>query len=232
MKCVILCGGKGMRMGELTEHLPKPLLIVGDKPILEHIMDHYAKYGITEFILCLGHLGDKIKAYFKNKNTGYKIEMVDTGEKSTKAQRLLKVKDMVKEEFFVSYSDDLSDVNISKLIEFHKKEKRIATLTAVRLNNPYGVIELDEFEPNIISNFKEKPTMKEWINGGYFLFDERIFDYIKENDELEKEVFEKLVKEKQIIAFRHQGFWKSVNNIKDYNELNEIFKNGKLGKIF
>ncbi len=225
MKCVIFCGGRGVRMGSLTEDIPKPLLMVGNKPIIERIMDHYAKYGVKEFVLCLGYLGHKIRDYFKDYKK-YKIEAVDTGENSSKSDRLLKIKEFAGETFFVSYGDDLSDVNINALLNFHKKEGRIATLTAIRMINPYGVIKFDEFNPYIISGFEEKPLIKDWLNGGYFVFDKKIFGYIEEGDDLEREVFQRLVEQKQIIAYRHSGFWKSVNNPKDYIELNEMFKNG------
>jgi glucose-1-phosphate cytidylyltransferase len=232
MKCVILCGGRGVRLNELTGEIPKPLINVGEKPIVEHIMDHYASHGIKDFVLCLGYLGEKIKDYFENKNIGYGIEMVDTGVDTSKAHRLLKVKHLLGESFFVSYGDDLSNVNITKLIDFHNRERKIATLTAVRLQNPYGEIALDDYEPHVVSDFIEKPIMNAWINGGYFIFDKNIFDYIDENDELEDHVFKKLTKEKQLSAFRHSGFWKSMNTLKDSIELNDMLKSGNLFKEF
>jgi glucose-1-phosphate cytidylyltransferase len=232
MKCAIFCGGKGTRMGSSSDELPKTLINVGNKPILEHIMDHYASYGITDFILCLGYQGDKIREYFSKNPSNYNVEMVETGEDSKKAERLLKVKDLVGDEFFVSYGDDLSDVDLSKLLEHHKKEGKIATLTAVHLPNPYGVLELDEFEPHRITNFKEKPLMDDWINGGYFVFNKEIFNYIKEGEEIEKEVFDRLAKEKNLIAYRHSGFWKSMNTFKDSLELNEMFNNNELNNMF
>jgi glucose-1-phosphate cytidylyltransferase len=231
MKCVVFCGGKGIRMDGTASITPKPLLMIKSKPVLEHIMDHYAKYGVTEFILCLGYLGDKIRAYFESHSTPYRIEMIDTGDNSSKAERLLKVKNLLGETFFVTYGDDLSDVDISKVLEFHKSQGKIATLTAIRLPNPYGVLEIHDFEPHIISRFKEKPIMNEWINGGYFVFDKKIFNYIKDKEELEKEVFERLAAEKQIVAFRHPGFWKSMNTLKDHVELNELAEKGDL-RIF
>lgn len=232
MKTVILCGGKGTRMGENSEIIPKSLLKIGDVPMIEHIMNHYAHHNITEFVLCLGHLGEKIKDYFSKNPSDYKIEMIDTGKNTSKAQRLKKIKYLLGDNFFVSYGDDLSDVNISSLREFHAKEGKIATLTAVRVPNPYGVLEFCADNQNLISNFKEKPLMNEWINGGYFLFNKKIFDYINQRDELEKEVFNKLVKEKQISAYKHQGFWKSMNSLKDYLELNSMFEEGKLNEMF
>src|SRR3989344_1640426 len=231
MKCVIFCGGKGVRLNELSREIPKPLLKIGDKPVIEHIMDHYAKHGITEFILCLGYLSDKIKEYFNNHQTSYSIEMVDTGENSLKSERLRKVKHLLGDVFFVSYGDDLCNVDIKKLIDFHNKEKRVATLTAVRLPSSYGTLELHDFEPHLVSTFREKPLINEWINGGYFIFDKGIFDYIKDGDELENEVFDKLAKDKQLAAFRHGGFWKSINTLKDHIDLNEMFNKGELNKV-
>src|SRR3989344_116438 len=226
MKAVLLCGGKGTRMWSLTLNTPKSLVPISGKPVLEHIMDHYAKFGINDFILCLGHLGPVIRGHFSNVNRNYKITMVDTGLNTKKVERLLMVKNLLDSEFLVSYSDDISDIDIKKLIEFHKKENKIASLTAVKINNPYGVLELNEFEPYLVTGFKEKPPMQEWINGGYFVFNMKIFDYIKEGDELEKEVLGKLAKEKQLAAYRHNGFWKSMNTEKDYLEFEEIFKKG------
>ncbi len=222
MKCVILCGGQGMRMGDLTKEMPKPLLMVGNRPMLCRLMDHYAKYDITEFILCVGYLGDKIKDYFKQNPVKYKVQIIETGNESTKVERLLKVKDLLDEEFCVAYGDDLSDVDLGKLKQFYEKKKKIAVLTAIRPHNPFGILEIDS-KTGLIRSFKEKPVMSEWINGGYFIFNKKIFDYFSEGDELEKEIFEKLVKKNEIGAYRHAGFWKSMNNLKDYKELNLMY---------
>ncbi|MBU0929977.1 MAG: NTP transferase domain-containing protein [Nanoarchaeota archaeon] len=225
MKVVILCGGEGMRLRELTESIPKPLIEIGDKPILWYILKMYSHYGFNDFILCLGYKKDKIIEYFKDNKSGWNIEFVDTGEGSTKSARLLKIKKYIQdEEFFVSYGDDVSDVNIKNLLEYHKKNKKIVTLTAIHPTINYGIIELDE--NNMIKMFKEKPKLDHWINGGFFVFNRKIFDYIKEGYELEKEVFENLTKEKQICAFKHDGFWKSMNTFKDYQDLNNMFKSG------
>ena len=228
MKCVIFCAGRGVRLSEKTSEIPKPLLEIGEKPIVERIMDHYVNYGVRDFVLCLGYLGNKISDYFNRKNTGYNVVTVDTGENSTKAERLMRVKNLLDYEFFVAYGDDLSNVDIEKLLEFHKKEKRISTLTAVKLPSAYGTLELHEYEPNLVSSFREKPLIREWINGGYFVFDKKIFDYISKDDELEKEVFSKLIKDRQLAAYRHAGFWKSMNTLKDHIELNDMFKRGEL----
>lgn len=227
MKVVIFCGGKGIRLKELTEELPKPLVEIGNMPVLWHIMKIYSSYGFNNFILCLGYKGEKIKDYFSRNNPKeWNLILVDTEENSTKAERLKKVKEIINEDdFLVAYGDDVSNVNIKELIEFHKKHRKIVTITAVQLNNPYGTVEINK--DNTIKEFKEKPLMKEWINGGFMIFNKKIFDYIAEGDELEKEVFEKLVKNNEISAFKHKGFWKSMNTLKDNEELNELWKNGK-----
>ncbi|MFA5175672.1 MAG: sugar phosphate nucleotidyltransferase [Candidatus Nanoarchaeia archaeon] len=246
MQVVIFCGGLGTRLTELTEEIPKPLIEIGDRPVLWHIMKIYSYYGINDFILCLGYKGDKIKDYFlksslrnndfsiinnkinlhtKNEEK-WNITFVDTGENATKAERLMKVKKYIQgDNFCVAYGDDVSDVNIYELIKFHLKHKKIATITAVQIANQYGVLEFNE--DKLITLFKEKPLMKEWINGGFMVFNKKIFDYIKSGFELEKEIFENLSKDKQIYAFTHNGFWKGMNIIKDTKDLNALWRDGK-----
>jgi len=225
MQVVILCGGKGTRLSEYTEEIPKPLVEVGNKPILHHLMELYAHAGHKDFILCLGYKGEKIEEYFKD-NRSWNIKFIDTGENSTKAERLMKVKNEIKENtFLLSYGDDLSDVDINKVVDFHKKTDKIVTLTAVPLISPFGIIELNK--NNDVVQFKEKPKLSYLMNGGFYVVDKKIFDYIKPGYDLEKEVFEDLTKEKQIAAFRHNGFWKSMNTLKDVIELNELYNKGK-----
>jgi glucose-1-phosphate cytidylyltransferase len=227
MQVVILCGGKGTRLSELTEDLPKPLVELGDAPILYHLMSLYAHFGHKDFVLCLGYKGDMIKEYFKNaqKPKGWNIEFVDTGENSNKAQRLMKVRDKIKDKtFLMSYGDDLSDVDINKVIDFHKKMNKIVTLTAVPLISPFGIIKLNSNKE--VAQFKEKPKLSDLMNGGFYVMDKKIFNYIQPNYDLEKETFEQLAKERQIAAFEHDGFWKSMNTLKDVIELNEMYKKG------
>ena len=231
MECVIFCGGKGLRMGELGNEIPKCLMNVGHKPILEHIMNHYANYGVKKFILCMGYLGNRISEYFAKNPSKYEVHLVDTGLESTKAERLKMIKDFVGETFFVSYGDDISNINIHKLLELHKREGKIATLTTVHLHNPYGVLELDEFSPHLVNKFHEKPLMKEWVNGGYFVFNKEIFDYIEDGDDLEKEVFAKLTKQQSLSAYRHPGLWKSMNTPKEMNELDKMFEKGEFAGL-
>lgn len=224
MEVVILCGGKGTRLSEYTEDIPKPLVKVGDKPILHHLMNIYAAHGHKDFILCLGYKGEKIEEYFKNKK-GWNIEFMHTGENSNKAERLMKVKSKIKDDtFLMSYGDDLSDVDINKTIEFHENMGKIVTLTAVPLLSPFGIIEVNG--RNEVTDFKEKPKLSHLMNGGFYVMKKKIFDYIKPGYDLEKEAFEELAKQKQIAAFKHYSFWKSMNTLKDVIELNELYNKG------
>lgn len=222
MKVVILCGGKGTRLKEYTEDIPKPLVEVGGKPILWHIMKIYSHYGFNEFVLCLGYKGEKIKEYFKENKEGWKIEFADTGEESSKSERLKKIKDYINEDLFlVAYGDDVCDVNLKEVVKTHKSHGKITTLTAIPLYSQFGIVETNR--KNEVVNFKEKPRLDNyWFNGGFFVFDRKIFDYL-DIGELENEVFERLVQENQIIAYKHDGFWKCMNTFKDTQELNKLW---------
>jgi glucose-1-phosphate cytidylyltransferase len=224
MQVVILCGGKGSRLSEHTQSIPKPMIEIGDKPILMHLMEFYAGYGHKDFLLCLGYKGEKIKEFFKD-NKKWNIEFVDTGEDSNKAERMTKIKDRIKDDtFIVSYGDDLCDVDINELIEFHNTKNKIVTLTAVPMMSPFGILQLDE--NNEVINIEEKPRLKNLMNGGFYVMKKKIFDYIKPGYDLEKEVFDDLARDKQIAALKHEGFWKSMNTLKDAIELNELHKKG------
>ncbi len=225
MKTVILCGGKGTRMGALSESLPKPLVKIGDKPVLWHIMKIYSHYGFNEFVLCLGYKGKLIKEYFaKHNNEAWEINFVETGENSSKSQRLAKIGKFVKGPFFLAYGDDVADIDLKELLKFHQKNNKIGTITAVRPQSPFGVMNLSK--DGAIESFEEKPVLDQWINGGFMVLEEKIFDFLKLG-ELEEEVFKKLVKEKQLNAFRHYGKWKAMNTLKDNIELNELWQEKK-----
>jgi glucose-1-phosphate cytidylyltransferase len=228
MKVAILCGGKGTRLREYTEDIPKPLVEIGGKPILWHVMKIYSHYGYKDFILCLGYKGELIEEYFKkNDYSEWNIEFVDTGENTSKGERIKKIENLIgdDEDFFVAYGDDVSDVNIKELVEFHKNKGNIVTLTAVNPMSQFGILELNDSDE--IEEFKEKPLLDHWINGGFFIFNKKIFDYIKEGYDLEKETFNELVGQKQICAYKHSGFWKCMNTFKDTMELNELWDEGK-----
>lgn len=223
---VILCGGRGMRISPLNPDIPKPLIKIGDKPILWHVMKIYASWGFKRFILCLGYKGAKIRQYFKkNDKDAWQVECVDTGADTLKSQRLAKIKRLVKEKtFLLAYGDDVADIDLGRLLRLHLRCGSIATVTAVRVVSDFGVMEIDK--RHRITKFKEKPRMQVWINGGFMAMDRRIFDYL-EYGELEKEIFARLAKQRKICAYKHHGKWKAMNTLKDYFELNSIWNAGR-----
>lgn len=226
MKTVILCGGKGTRLGDVAEKIPKPMMPVGDRPILWHIMKIYASHGFRDFVLCLGYKGDRIREYFeKNNHENWSIEFVDTGEDAKKSERLLKIKDLIKDEnFFLTYGDGVSDVDLKKLLKFHEYMGLTATITAVKMPSNFGIVHINE--DNIIHKFQEKPILDHLINGGFMVANKALFDYLQKG-ELENEVFEHLAETKQICAYKHKGNWKSMDTLKENIELNEMWANGK-----
>jgi glucose-1-phosphate cytidylyltransferase len=228
MKIVILAGGFGSRLSEYTKLIPKPMVEVNRKPILIHIMQHYAKYGFKDFYIALGYKGKIIKDYFKKKkHKNWNVNLIETGLKTMTGGRLKRLKKYLKKEtFMMTYGDGLSNINIKKLLNFHRKNKNIATLSAVRPPARFGVLKLSG---NKIKYFKEKSKLDiGWINGGFFVMEPSIFKYIK-NDQtyLEREPLEKLTKIKKISAFRHQGFWQCMDTKRDKELLDKILKKKK-----
>ncbi|MDA7703990.1 sugar phosphate nucleotidyltransferase, partial [Candidatus Pelagibacter sp.] len=201
MKVVILAGGFGTRISEYTKTIPKPMITVNKKPILIHIMEHYAKYGFTNFYIALGYKGQVIKEYFKNKNFKWNINLINTGLKTMTGGRLKRLKKLIgKETFLMTYGDGLSDINLTKLLKFHNKNKKLVTLTAVRPPARFGAIKL---KGDNVKKFKEKDKMDEgWINGGFFVMEPSFLNLIK-NDQtfLEKEPLEKICSQNQLMAF-------------------------------
>ncbi|HLC81830.1 MAG TPA: sugar phosphate nucleotidyltransferase [Candidatus Nanoarchaeia archaeon] len=225
MQTVILCGGKGTRLREYTETIPKPMVEIGSKPILWHLMKIYASHGFNEFILCLGYKGELIRDYFKNNDLGVKITFVDTGQETETGGRIKKIEPHIKDNvFFATYADGLADIDLNELLEHHSKSKKIATLTTVNPLSQFGVIEIDENDT--IIKFKEKPLLNQWINGGFFVFSRGIFEYLKEDSVLEKEPFERLAADQQISAFKLKKFWKCMDTFKDVQLLNELSAKG------
>ena len=229
MKVVILAGGFGTRISEYTKTIPKPMILVNKKPIILHIMQHYAKYGFTNFYIALGYKGSVIKKYFKNKKFKWNINLIDTGLKTMTGGRLKKLKKFFKknETFMMTYGDGVSDVNLRELLSFHQKNKKLVTLTAVRPPARFGVIKL---KGSFVNYFKEKSKMDEgWINGGFFVMNSKFLNLIKNSQTyLEKEPLEKATKRKQLIAYRHKGFWQCMDTKRDKDKLDKILKN----KIF
>lgn len=226
MPVVILCGGKGMRLGEKTLEIPKPLVQIGGKPILWHVMKIYASQGFDDFILCLGYKKDEITSHFKNNNNeGWNICFEDTCLETTKSGRLKKIKALINtDEFLLAYGDDVANIDLGQLLKHHKKYGLVSTITAVRLISGFGIMDITP--SGLITKFKEKPVLKEWMNGGFMVMNRKIFDYLDEG-ELEQEVFGALVRDRQISAYRHKGQWNTMNTLKDHLELTSLWNSGK-----
>tara|TARA_X000000950_G_C13919812_1_gene662832 strand:+ start:9886 stop:10584 length:699 start_codon:yes stop_codon:yes gene_type:complete len=229
MKAVILCGGYGTRLAEETNKIPKPMVKIGNKPILIHIMNIYSRYGVKDFILATGYKKNIIENYFiSHKYKNWNIEIVDTGLKSFTAKRLFKLKKYLKDEenFYLTYGDGVSDINLNKVLKFHIKKKCIATLTAVKPPARFGEIYLSN---NIVKKFEEKNQVNSgWINGGFFVFSKKIFNYLTNKQQmLEREPIQNLTKKNQLIAFKHFGFWQCMDSLRDKHLLNKIWKTNK-----
>lgn len=216
MKCIILAGGKGTRISEISKDIPKPMIKILGKPIIWRIMKHYSKYGFREFIIAAGYKKKIIKDYFKKKKfKDWNVKVVDTGLNTMTGGRIKRLKKFIKEDnFMLTYGDGLSDVNLKNLLKHHIKSKKYATLTAVRPPARFGAIKLLK---NKVIYFKEKSKLDEgWINGGFFVFNKKIFDFIK-NDKtfLEREPLQKISKRKQLNAYKHSGFWQCMDTLRD-----------------
>lgn len=259
MKVIILCGGMGTRLREETEYKPKPMVEIGGKPILWHIMKHYAYYGFKEFILALGYKGDLIRDYFINyykynsdftidlSNNGnieihngtieddWKVTLVETGDESMTGYRTkLAGRYVTEDRFMLTYGDAVSNVNIRELVEFHKKQNTIGTITGVFPPSRFGDLIV---ENNKVTHFKEKlKDVKKGtpINGGYFVFKREFLDYIPDefNADLEKRPMDKLVEINQLSVYHHKDFWHCMDTYRDYQQLNQMWKNKPVWKTW
>ena len=250
MKVVILAGGYGTRLAEYTESIPKPMVTIGDLPILVHIMNIYANYGHNDFYVALGYKGYIIKEFFKNfsnhnknfkvnlktgeikyykqtENIDWNVTLVDTGKDSLTGKRVKLLKPYIGDEkCLITYGDGLSNIDINKLISFHNHNKKLCTITAVRPPARFGELNINK-NSSVIS-FKEKPQLREgWINGGFMVVEPEFFNFIpEENVMLEKEPMEKLAEDKEIMAYKHDGFWQCMDNLRDKKLLEHLHKNG------
>lgn len=229
MKTVILCGGKGTRMGEGK---PKALVEIGNKPIIWHIMKIYAHFGFRDFLLCLGYKGDDIKKYVdklsksKGDEKKWNITCVDTGLNTNTGGRIKKIEKYIDNNtFFATYGDGLANIDLSALLKFHTNHKKIATLTVVKPYSQFGILKIGK--DGKVIEFKEKPRLNQWINGGFFVFSKKVFDYLKNKDILERDSFGRLIKAGQLIAFKFQGQWMCMDTFKDNLMMNELWKGNK-----
>lgn len=250
MKVVILAGGLGTRLSEETGTRPKPMVEIGGQPILWHIMKIYSHYGFNEFVICLGYKGHVIKDYFANfflhqsditfdlkqnkmevHNSiaeNWKITLVDTGKDSMTGGRIKRIKPYVNDStFMLTYGDGVSNINIKKLVEFHKSNNKMVTVTAVQPESRFGVLDMNH--DNEVRSFMEKPKGESgWINGGFFVCEPQIFDFIPNDATIwEREPLEAIAKANQLSAFKHEGFWKPMDSLKDKQDLNKYWEDGK-----
>ncbi len=224
MNVVILAGGLGTRLSEYTKKIPKPMVKIHKTPIIVHIINHYSNYGFKNFYIAAGYKKNQILNYFKNNKMGLNIKVIDTGQKTMTGGRLKRLKKYLKKEtFMMTYGDGISDVNLKKLLKFHRVNKTIATLTAVRPPARFGAIKI---RGKKVSYFKEKSKLDEgWINGGFFVFEPKVFDYIQNDGTyLEKEPLINLGKKNQLNAFKHYGYWQCMDTIRDKEILEKNLK--------
>ena len=227
VKLVILAGGKGTRMEEATFLKPKPLIEIGGKPILWHIMNIYSAHNINDFVICLGYKGELIKEYFRKLNsTLWNVELIDTGEHTMTGGRIKRIQKYIDDTFCLTYGDGLGDIDINGLISFHKEKKSIATLTAVHPLERFGVLNLSE---DYVTEFHEKHAGESsWINGGFFVFEPEIFNYLQDDATiLERKPLETLAKEQKLTAFKHDGFWYPMDTPRDKNHLEKLWASEK-----
>lgn len=256
MKTIILCGGQGTRMKEETEFKPKPMVEIGGKPILWHIMKIYNHYGYNNFILALGYKGNHIKDYFlrhKHYNSNFllntkegkiieffdggndeqddfSIIFADTGMETAHGERVLMLKDYIKEDIFmVTYGDGVANIDISKLVDFHKKKGVIATITGVHPTSRWGIVNIDK--DDLIKNFSQKPDYYGYVNGGFMVLNKEFFDYIKPGDMIE-ESLSRLIPKKQLAMYRHDDFWFGMDTYRDFLLLNEFWEKNPKWKIW
>ena len=251
MKVVLFCGGLGTRIREYSENIPKPMVPVGNYPILMHLMQYYSQYGHRDFVLCLGYKSNIIKEYFLNYKpqhhldcvvsgfgsnvellgkveSEWRVTLLDTGMWRNIGQRLWAVRDHVKNEpmFMANYSDGLADLNLDHMVETFKKSGKIACFLAVRPPLTYHLVDMRE--DGSVATFHSSDRSDIWINGGYFIMRPEIFDYMREGEELVLEPFSRLIAENQLIAYRHESFWRSMDTLRDRQILEDLVERGEM----
>tara|TARA_B100001559_G_scaffold314950_1_gene316096 strand:+ start:1116 stop:1826 length:711 start_codon:yes stop_codon:yes gene_type:complete len=228
MKVVLLAGGFGTRISEYTKTIPKPMIKINGKPLLLHIMQYYANHGFKNFYIALGYKGEIIKKFFNKKFFDWSINLIETGKNTMTGGRLKRLTKLIgNETFLMTYGDGLSNINLKSLIKFHKKNKKLVTLTAVRPPARFGALKL---KGQYVRYFKEKSHLDEgWINGGFFVMEPEFLKFIKNDSTyLEREPLEKMTKKRQLIAFRHKGFWQCMDTKRDKDNLEKILRSKKI----
>jgi glucose-1-phosphate cytidylyltransferase len=248
MKVVLLAGGRGTRLAEETQTLPKPMVEIGGRPLLFHLMRYYAGFGFTEFLVACGYRGEVIKDYFRSlpahlsdyvvnladgsldiirpATLDWRIGLIDTGAETATGARILRLRELIEEKpFMVTYGDGLATVDLEALVRFHRSHGRLATVTAVRPPARFGELVLDD---DRVAEFAEKRQTREgWINGGFFVFEPGVFAYLDEDSPLERGPLERLAAAGELRAFRHEGFWQPMDTLRDKQVLEELWQNGR-----
>lgn len=232
MKVAILCGGAGVRMGEATQAVPKPLMLVGERPILWHIMKIYEVAGCRDFVLLLGYRGEAIRRYFEqNAPSDWRMEFVDTGLDTPTGGRLYRARPQLRgSRFFLTYGDGVADISLGELLAHHERAGRVATMTVVRPHSQFGIVDLDGAD--VVTGFREKPRMNEWVNGGFFVMEPAFLDLVADDDVLERRPLEALTAKRELTAFRHEGFWQCMDTLKDLKSLNDLYASGAPWRVW
>lgn len=229
MKVVILAGGKGSRISYFTQKIPKPMVEIGGNPMLTHIMRYFKNYGFDDFIIAAGYKKIIIDKYYKNSKEFKKIKIIDTGKNTQTGGRLLKLKKLLQddENFFMTYGDGITNLNLKKLLNFHNLHKKKATVTAVRPPVKFGEMKISKNQ--YVNSFLEKPNLNSgWINGGFFVLNKDIFNYIKNYQIIfEREPLLNLTKKRQLVAFKHERYWKCMDNLNEKEQLDKIYRKYK-----
>src|SRR5262245_40048479 len=249
MKVVLLAGGRGTRVREETEYRPKPVGEVGGRPILWHIMKNFASFGLKDFVVCTGYKGEMIKEYFLNyearmndftihlgpqsrveyfpdhAEVDWQVTLADTGANTMTGGRVKCVARHLDGQFMVTYGDGLADVNIEKLLAFHRAHGRLATVTTVRPLSRFGVMDIGG--EGVVERFREKPQTDDYINAGFFVFEPRVLDYLDDDSVLEQQPLEALADDGQLVAYRHDGFWQPMDTYREFSLLNEMWDSGE-----
>ena len=222
----ILCGGKGTRMRESGETIPKPLVEIGGRPILWHVMSIYAAQGLSRFVLLLGHGAERVERFAADLSEGWDVSCVHTGLDTPTGGRLWRAREHLEHSSFcATYADGLADIDLDALLAFHDRHGGATTMTVVRPRNPWGVARLGD--GNRVNGFEEKPRLESWVNGGFFVMAPRALDAMGEHDVLERRPLESLAKRGELFAFRHEGFWDCMDTYKDTLVLNELWERGE-----
>lgn len=232
MQLIILAGGLGTRISEETDFIPKPMVRVGSLPIIWHIIKYYSCYGVKEVIICTGYKYEIIEEFFKNKDVlksisdNIKVKPIFTGYKSNTGERIKKIRKFLNNDFFLTYGDGLSNVNIDKLFKFHKKRNKIATVTIVKPQPRFGKITLIR---DIVKKIEEKKNKNEhWINGGFFVCNKKIFNFFKKKNSIfESDVLPGIARKKELLAYKHKEFWQPMDTLKEKRYLNDLWDNKK-----